>query len=132
MTWTTLQQVGIRLALWAVWQSLALEIWSTSICYTRRKRGRISILVLINFNGNNTKAYQWFFTIKLDLMFWDEGDFFHLLFKHYEQIHEHEYKCLIQQFWIQEIKSKIYLSEQRNMIVNQVPMHQFWSKWGIM
>ena len=39
----------------------------------------------------------------------------------------------IQQFWIQEINSNIYaITEQRNMIVNQVPKHQFQSKWGIM
>ena len=35
-------------------------------------------------------------------------------------------QILIQQFWIQEINSKIYVvTEQRNMIVNQVPKHQF-------
>ena len=44
------QQAGTKQGKWGALQSLVLGTWSTSICCTRPRRGRISIPVQMNFN----------------------------------------------------------------------------------
>lgn len=133
MIQTTLQQAVTKQVLLVVWLSLALETWWTSICCTRRKRGRISILVLINFNRTTQRLNSDISTMNLDtyILMKIRRGLLQLQNKYYDRIFNFKFKRFIQRFQRQEINSEIYVvTEEGNIIVNQVLKHRFAMKIG--